>query len=115
MAKISMNENRKEFVTCAFDVLGTDLTVINRAGILQVLDAYDGLKWPGWQVSKELGTGKRGEYYVPSVDGEFSKDAASNVEQMTVNKIDAPAPADSDVTVKRGLNFWTDDDNIFAD
>jgi hypothetical protein len=24
------------------------------------------------------------------------------------------APADSDVTVKRGLNFWTDDDNIFA-
>ena len=23
-------------------------------------------------------------------------------------------PADSDVTVKRGLNFWTDDDNIFA-
>ena len=24
------------------------------------------------------------------------------------------APADSDVTVKRGLNFWTDDDNIFT-
>ena len=24
------------------------------------------------------------------------------------------APADSDVTVKRGLNFWTDEDNIFA-
>ena len=24
------------------------------------------------------------------------------------------APADSDVTVKRGVNFWTDDDNIFA-
>ena len=24
------------------------------------------------------------------------------------------APADSDVVVKRGLNFWTDDDNIFA-
>ena len=24
------------------------------------------------------------------------------------------APADSDVTVKRGLNFWTDDDNIFV-
>ena len=40
MAKISMNANRKEFVTCAFDVLGTDLTVINRDGIYQVLDAY---------------------------------------------------------------------------
>ena len=24
------------------------------------------------------------------------------------------APADSDVTVKPGLNFWTDADNIFA-
>ena len=24
------------------------------------------------------------------------------------------ALADSDVTVKRGLNFWTDEDNIFA-
>ena len=24
------------------------------------------------------------------------------------------APADSDVTVKRGLNFWTSPDNIFA-
>ena len=24
------------------------------------------------------------------------------------------APADSDVTVKKGLNFWTHDDNIFA-
>ena len=24
------------------------------------------------------------------------------------------APADSDVTVKKGLNFWTDPDNIFA-
>ena len=24
------------------------------------------------------------------------------------------APADSDVTVKKGLNFWTHEDNIFA-
>ena len=24
------------------------------------------------------------------------------------------APADSDVTVKRGVNFWTSDDNIFT-
>ena len=24
------------------------------------------------------------------------------------------SPADSDVIVKRGLNFWTDDENIFA-
>ena len=30
-------------------------------------------------------------------------------------KIMGYAPADSDVTVKRGLNFWTDEDNIFAD
>ena len=92
MAKISMNENRKEFVTCAFDVLGTDLTVINRDSIYQVLDAYDDLKFPAWQVSKELNTGKRGEYYVPSLDGEFSRDAASNVESIAL-KFGDVAPA----------------------
>ena len=41
MTQIKMNENRKEFITCALDVLGADLTVINRDGIYQVLDAYD--------------------------------------------------------------------------
>ena len=94
MAKISMNENRKEFVTCAFDVLGSDLTVINRAGIYQVLDAYNDLRYPGWQVTKELSTGKRGEFYVPSLDGEFSRDAASNVESIALKFGDvAPTPA----------------------
>ncbi len=82
--KIKMNDNRKEFITCAQEVLGTDLKVINRDGIYQVLDAYDGLKFPSWQVSKELRTNERGEYYVPSTDGEFAKDAASNVEQLSV-------------------------------
>jgi len=84
MTQIKMNENRKEFITCALDVLGADLTVINRDGIYQVLDAYEGLKFPSWQVSKELRTGERGEYYVPSTDGEFAKDAASNVSQLNV-------------------------------
>ena len=81
-----MNENRKEFITCALDVLGSDLTVINRDGIYQVLDAYDGLKFPSWQVSKELRTNERGEYYVPTLDGDFAKDAASNVNQLSVKK-----------------------------
>jgi len=83
MSQIKMNENRKEFITCALDVLGADLTVINRDGIYQVLDAYDGLKFPSWLVSKELRTNERGEYYVPSKDGEFARDAASNVNQIT--------------------------------
>ena len=86
MSQIKMNENRKEFITCALDVLGADLTVINRDGIYQVLDAYDGLKFPSWLVSKELRTNERGEYYVPSMDGEFAKDAASNVNQLSVKK-----------------------------
>ena len=92
MSKIKMNENRKEFVTCALDVLGPDLTVINRDGIYQVLDAYDGLKFPSWQVSKGLRTNERGEYYVPTLDGEFAKDAASNVNQITT-KAEVPAIA----------------------
>ena len=87
-----MNENRKEFVTCALDVLGSDLKVINRDGIYQVLDAYDGLKFPSWQVSKDLRTNERGEYYVPTLDGEFAKDAASNVNQITT-KAEVPAIA----------------------
>ena len=92
MSKIKMNENRKEFVTCALDVLGSDLKVINRDGIYQVLDAYDGLKFPSWQVSKDLRTNERGEYYVPTLDGEFAKDAASNVNQITT-KAEVPAIA----------------------
>ena len=92
MSKIKMNENRKEFVTCALDVLGSDLKVINRDGIYKVLDAYDGLKFPSWQVSKDLRTNERGEYYVPTLDGEFAKDAASNVNQITT-KAEVPAIA----------------------
>ena len=92
MSKIKMNENRKEFVTCALDVLGSDLKVINRDGIYQVLDAYDGLKFPSWQVSKDLRTNERGEYYVPTLDCEFAKDAASNVNQITT-KAEVPAIA----------------------
>ena len=92
MSKIKMNENRKEFVTCALDVLGSDLKVINRDGVYQVLDAYDGLKFPSWQVSKDLRTNERGEYYVPTLDGEFAKDAASNVNQITT-KAEVPAIA----------------------
>ena len=92
MSQIKMNENRKEFITCALDVLGADLTVINRDGIYQVLDAYDGLKFPSWLVSKELRTNERGEYYIPSTDGEFAKDAASNVNQITT-KTEVPAIA----------------------
>ena len=92
MSKIKMNETRKEFVTCALDVLGSDLKVINRDGIYLVLDAYDGLKFPSWQVSKGLRTNERGEYYVPTLDGEFAKDAASNVNQITT-KAEVPAIA----------------------
>ena len=29
-------------------------------------------------------------------------------------RITGYAPADSDVVLKKGVNFWTDDDNIFA-
>ena len=93
MSKIKMNENRKEFVTCALDVLGSDLKVINRDGIYQVLDAYDGLKFPSWQVSKDLRTNERGEYYVPTLDGEFAKDAASNVNQLSVKKAEVATSA----------------------
>ena len=93
MSKIKMNENRKEFVTCALDVLGSDLKVINRDGIYQVLDAYDGLKFPSWQVSKGLRTNERGEYYVPTLDGEFAKDAASNVNQLSVKKTEVATSA----------------------
>ena len=93
MSQIKMNENRKEFITCALDVLGADLTVINRDGIYQVLDAYDGLKFPSWLVSKELRTNERGEYYIPSKDGEFARDAASNIKEVSVQSLITPEAA----------------------
>ena len=93
MAKIKMTEKRKEFILAANDVLGPNVTVLNRALIQEVLDAYDGLVFPAWAVGKDLKTEVRGEYYLPNLGGEFSRDAVSNVEQMTVTKIDAPVPA----------------------
>ncbi len=86
MKVVKMNEKRKEFVTCALDVLGPDLKVINRESIHKVLDAYDGLKFPSWLVSKELRTNERGAYHVPSLDGKFEKDVDSNVNQLSVKK-----------------------------
>jgi hypothetical protein len=89
MKVVKMNEKRKEFVTCALDVLGPDLKVINRESIHKVLDAYDGLKFPSWLVSKELRTNERGAYHVPSLDGKFEKDVDSNVNQLSVKKTEA--------------------------
>ena len=93
MAKIKMTENRMEFVRAAQCILGSDTQTLTRKSIQVVLDNYDGLAFPAWAVGKDLKTEKRGEYYLPNLGGEFSRDAVSNVEQMTVTKIDTPAPA----------------------
>ena len=93
MAKIKMTENRMEFVRAAYCILGSDTQTLTRKSIQVVLDNYDGLAFPAWAVGKDLKTEKRGEYYLPNLGGEFSRDAVSNVEQMTVTKIDTPAPA----------------------
>ena len=93
MAKIKMTENRMEFVRAAQCILGSDTQTLTRKSIQVVLDNYDGLAFPAWVVGKDLKTEKRGEYYLPNLGGEFARDAVSNVEQLTVTKIDAPAPA----------------------
>jgi len=93
MAKIKMTENRMEFVRAAQCILGSDTQTLTRKSIQVVLDNYDGLAFPAWVVGKDLKTEKRGEYYLPNLGGEFSRDAASNIKQMTVTKIDTPAPA----------------------
>ena len=91
-----MTEKRKEFILAANDVLGSDTQTLTRKSIQVVLDNYDGLVFPAWAVSKDLKTEKRGEYYFPNLDGEFSKDAASNIEQvreMPLERITTVAPA----------------------
>jgi hypothetical protein len=93
MAKIKMTENRMEFVRAAQCILGSDTQTLTRKSIQVVLDNYEGLAFPAWVVGRDLKTEKRGEYYLPNLGGEFSRDAVSNVEQMTVTKIDTPAPA----------------------
>ena len=92
MAKIKMTENRKEFVRAAQCILGSDTSTLTRKSIQDVLDGFDGLAFPAWAVGKDLKTETRGEYYLPNLDGEFSRDAASNVESIAVKQIDAPVP-----------------------
>ena len=99
MAKIKMTENRMEFVRAANDILGPDTQTLTRKSIAVVMENYDDLAFPAWVVGKDLKTEKRGEYYLPNLDGEFEKDAASNIEQVRemplerITTVDAPAPA----------------------
>ena len=65
--KVKMTETRKAWVQAAVEVLGPVETV-TRKDIQKVLDET-GMSYPGWQVQKELKTGNRGEYYLPSLDG----------------------------------------------
>ena len=65
--KVKMTEVRKAWVQAAIEVLGPVETV-TRKDIQKVLDET-GMSYPGWQVQKELKTGNRGEYYLPSLDG----------------------------------------------
>ena len=89
MAKIKMTETRKEFILAAQDVLGTDTFTLTRKSIQVVLDNYEGLSFPAWAVGKDLKTEVRGEYYLPNLDGEFARDAASNVSELTINAEDS--------------------------
>ena len=80
MAKIKMTDVREAWVQAANDVLGP-VSTVTRKDIRLVLDQVD-ISYPGWQVQKNLKTGVRGEYYLPNMDGEFARDAASNIEQV---------------------------------
>ena len=80
MAKIKMTDVREAWVQAANDVLGP-VSTVTRKDIRLVLDQVD-ISYPGWQVQKNLKTGIRGEYYLPNMDGEFARDAASNIEQV---------------------------------
>ena len=82
MSKIKMTEVREAWVKAANDVLGP-VSTVTRKDIQKVLDET-GMSYPGWQVQKNLKTGARGEYYLPSMDGEFARDAASNIEEFRV-------------------------------
>ena len=89
MAKIKMTETRKEFILAAQDVLGTDTLTLTRKSIQVVLDNYEGLSFPAWAVGKDLKTEVRGEYYLPNLDGEFARDAVSNLSELTLNAEDS--------------------------
>lgn len=65
--KVKMTETRKAWVQAAVEVLGP-VEAVTRKDIQKVLDET-GMSYPGWQVQKELKTGNRGEYYLPSLDG----------------------------------------------
>ena len=93
MSKIKMTDKRREFVHAALDVLGSDTKIIDRTKIAEVLDAYDGLSFPAWVVSKELKTEVRGKYYLPTLDGEYEKDTPSNMNQAPVKTAEGSVSA----------------------
>jgi len=85
MAKIKMTDVKVAWVKAANDVLGPVVTV-NREDIQKVLAKHD-MAFPYWQVKHTpLRAEGRGEYYLPNEDGEFARDAASNIKQVTVKK-----------------------------
>ena len=79
MAKIKMTEVREAWVKAANEVLGP-VSIVTRKDILKVLEDWD-IAFPYWQVQKNL-KAARGEYYLPNMDGEFARDAASNVDHI---------------------------------
>ena len=81
MAKIKMTETKVAWVKAANDVLGP-VTTVNRDDIQRVLAEWE-MSFPYWQVkNQDLRAEARGEYYLPNMDGEFARDAASNVDQI---------------------------------
>ena len=76
-----MTETKVAWVKAANDVLGP-VTTVNRDDIQRVLAEWE-MSFPYWQVkNQDLRAEARGEYYLPNMDGEFARDAASNVDQI---------------------------------
>jgi len=90
MSKVKMTETRKVWIEAAIKVLGPVKTV-TRKDIQMVLDETD-MSYPGWQVQKELKTGVRGEYYLPSLDGVLAgAPAPTPVIKPTTPAVEIPA------------------------
>jgi hypothetical protein len=83
MAKMKMNNYRREFVAAAIDILGPDTVTVSRSDIAEVMDGYDGLKFPYWLVRSRL-KADRGLYYLPNEDGEFEQNSPANVKELSV-------------------------------
>ena len=101
-----MNDRKIAFVTAAREMLGANRTIINRPEIRAVLAQYN-LPNCSWLKSSKFRK-VRGEYWLPTVDGQYAQDAIPTPLDQVAAEVSATvqmAPSDDGVMEEQDSNI----------